>query len=89
MGHKTQEELLQDLEKARKKIVVGGYYAHYKHPGEKRYQVVDVAIYEATEEICVIYKSLNMEGEIWIRTLENFLSEVEFEGKTVPRFKLL
>lgn len=85
---KSQDQLLNELDAARKKVVINGFYAHYKHPDEKRYQVVDVAMYEETEEVCVIYKSLQMEAN-WIRTLDNFLSEVEVEGKMVKRFKLI
>jgi len=51
--------------------------------------VIANAIYESTEEPVVVYKALydNSMSEYWVRTELDFNSEVEFEGKTVPRFK--
>ena len=73
---------------AKKRVKVGRYYAHFKHPGEKEYQVVDIGILENGEEICVIYKSLT-NGIIWIRTLGNFLERVDGGGRMVNRFTKL
>ena len=78
MEHKTQDQLLKELEIAKTRVVVGGHYAHYKHPDKKEYQVIGLAIYENTEEICVIYKSLST-GISWIRTVDNFLENKRFE----------
>lgn len=86
MDHKLQEELLSEIKNAQAKVVIGGYYAHYKHPEKKEYQVVEVGIYENSEEVCVVYKSLTT-GISWIRTLNNFLEEVEMNGVKVKRFK--
>ncbi|HAG27553.1 TPA: DUF1653 domain-containing protein [Patescibacteria group bacterium] len=63
-----------------------GEYEHYKGG---RYEVIANAIYESTEEPVVVYKALydNSMSEYWVRTELDFNSEVEFEGKTVPRFK--
>lgn len=88
MGHKSQEEILSEIKSAQTKVVVGGYYAHYKHPEKKEYQVVEVGIYENSEEVCVVYKSLST-GISWIRTLANFLEEVEVDGKKETRFVLI
>jgi hypothetical protein len=53
---------------------------------------------EETLDILVHYQPLywNNEGGIyddgvtaWTRTLKNFTSDVEWKGKTVPRFKLI
>lgn len=88
MAHdKSSAELIKSLEEIKKIISVGQYYAHYKHL-ETKYQVVDVGMWENTEETCVMYKSLDT-GITWVRTVENFLEEVEVEGKKVPRFKLM
>lgn len=73
------------LELAKTKVIIGGYYAHYKHPKGKEYQVIEIGIYEKTEEVCVVYKSLKT-GISWIKTQDNFLEEVEVEGKKVKRF---
>lgn len=86
MGHKSQDQILSELVIAKNQAVIGGYYAHYKHPDKKEYQVVEVGIYESSEEICVVYKSLST-GISWIRTLNNFLEEVEVDEKKVKRFK--
>lgn len=87
MEHKTQEQLLKELKIAKTKVVVGGHYAHYKHPEDPRYEVVGVGIVESTEGICVIYK--NKLGWLWVRTLEDFTSEVEVNGVKVKRFKMI
>ena len=86
MEHKSHEQLLSELELAKTKIAVGSFYTHYKHPDIKEYQIVDVGIFEKTEEVCIVYKSLHT-GISWIRTIDNFLEEVEVEGKKVKRFK--
>jgi len=85
---KSEVQLLKEVEEARSLVKIGGFYAHYKHPGEKRYQVIDVAIDEETESVRVIYKSLQM-GALWIRTIDNFTGEVEVGEQKVPRFKLI
>ncbi|HMR55550.1 MAG TPA: DUF1653 domain-containing protein [Candidatus Doudnabacteria bacterium] len=63
-----------------------GEYEHYKGG---RYEVIVNAIYESTEEPVVVYKVLygNTMSEYWVRTESDFNSEVEFEGKTMPRFR--
>lgn len=83
---KTEEQFKNDLECAQK-LVPSGKYAHYKHPEDPRYEVVGVGIMESTEGICIIYK--NNIGWIWVRTLEDFTSEVEVDGKKVKRFKIV
>lgn len=84
---RSEEQIVLDIEQARKEIEIGGYYAHYKHPEERSYQVLDVGIIEETEEICVMYKSIKT-GIVWVRKVQNFLSEVEWNGKKVKRFVL-
>ena len=84
---KNQKQLSAELDKAKRKIKIARYYAHFKHPGEKRYQILDIGIFEKTGEICVIYKSLDT-GMSWIRTIDNFLEKVEVGGKKVKRFEL-
>ncbi len=56
-----------------------GIYKHYK--GDN-YEVIGVGKLEATLEDVVIYKALYGEGEIWVRDLGDFCSNV---GDT-PRF---
>ncbi|MEK7091043.1 MAG: DUF1653 domain-containing protein [Patescibacteria group bacterium] len=88
MGHKSQEDIQKEVDKARKKIVVGGLYHHYKNP-EHLYVVEFVGCLESTEEICVGYRALYGKGILWVRKMENFLEEVKVAGKKVRRFKMV
>ena len=71
---------------------VGQRYKHYKG-GE--YQIISVSRYEPNpDQILVTYFPLyftdeNEQIRDWTRTLEDFLGEVEVDGKKVPRFKML
>jgi len=82
---KIEEQMRKELEEARKKVIVGGKYAHYKHPDEVSYELVEVGILESTMGVCVIYKQFKT-GFLFVRTLEDFTAEVEVEGKKVKRF---
>lgn len=85
MGHKTQAELSKQLLHAAEKIAVGSRYVHYKHP-EKEYEIIALGFLEEQEKPCVVYKALYGELLTWVRSLENFLSQVEYNGSTVNRF---
>jgi len=52
------------------------------------YVVKDVGIIEASEEACVMYEALydSLKGLTWVRTVDNFLEEVEKDGQTFRRF---
>lgn len=65
----------------------GNVFEHYKRGG--RYEIVCLALLEATGENMVVYKALYDDGQIWIRPLEEFVEEVEWEGKRVRRFTLV
>jgi hypothetical protein len=84
---KSEDQLSRELEAARQ-VVPLGKYAHYKHPGEARYEVVGVGILENTEGVCVIYKRIDT-GWLWVRTLEDFTAEVGVGGMMVRRFQLI
>lgn len=85
---KSEEVIVNELTQLVEKVKLGGKYAHYKHPSEPRYEVLGVGVWEKTEEMCVMYKRIST-GIVWVRTAENFLDEVEYEGKKVKRFKLV
>lgn len=85
---KSREEIQQMYDAVKNKVNVGGYYAHYKHPGEKRYRVICTGLMEDTWEPLVTYEHLDS-GVKTVRTLSNFLEEVEVEGKKVQRFVYL
>lgn len=90
MAHIPAEELFQMIEEAKQKVKVGATYYHYKHP-EQLYTLVDVIIIEATDEIGVLYRAEYepLNGITFMRPIEDFLAEVEVDGKTLPRFTLI
>lgn len=63
-----------------------GIYEHYK--GNK-YELLYIAKHSETLENMVVYKALYGEGEIWVRPLSMWNEQVEIDGKSVPRFKLI
>ena len=77
------------IAEAGEKVKVGGEYGHYKDPVNKRYRVESLAIDEATERVCVIYRPLYNEGLLWTRTVENFLDTVDTADGPKPRFDLI
>lgn len=85
---KSYEELKAIFAKAGDGIVVGGVYAHYKHPELPAHKVVSVALREEDFEPLVMYEHIE-DGSRFVRTKKNFLEEVEVERKKVKRFKLL
>lgn len=87
MSRISHEELEARLAEGRAAVEVGAYYCHYKNP-HKRYQVVDLAVLEATDEVAVLYRITDgaTPDLIWVRPLSSFLDAVEHEGQTVPRF---
>lgn len=63
-----------------------GRYRHYKGP---LYEVIDVARHSESEEEFVVYRTLYGDFSLWIRPLEMFNEEVEYEGKKVKRFEYI
>ena len=63
-----------------------GKYKHYKGP---EYEVIDIAKHSETEEEHVVYRTLYGDFSLWIRPLDMFVEEVEFEGKRVRRFEYI
>lgn len=88
MSHISHDELNERIREASKKVVVGGVYKHFKYP-DREYYVEKLAIQEATEKVCVIYKDIkSISAPSFVRDLDSWLDKVEWEGKTVPRFVL-
>lgn len=89
MGHRPLTELGKDMQAAARQVQVGAKYAHYKHP-DQPYTVTGLAILEETDGVAVLY-SVEENGEqvTFIRPLDDWLSTVEWNGQTVPRFSLV
>ncbi len=81
----TTKDLAKEIEKGKKKISIGAQYYHYKNPSHT-YTILDLAIQEATNKVCVIYKADYVEGITFIRDLDVWLSKPTFNGKKVNRF---
>ena len=63
----------------------GQKYLHYKG-GE--YEIVATGFLEDSETPCVVYRSFEKDI-VWVRTAKNFLEDIEHDGHTVPRFRLI
>ena len=79
-------ELEQRLNDARMQIAPGSRWQHYK--GEK-YVVVDLVIIERTNEMGVMYRSLERPTVTFMRPLIEWQDVVEHEGAKVFRFRSL
>lgn len=87
MDHKSDDQLAQEMKEALTKVQIGGHYTHYKSP-DSLYEVKELVLLEADDSICVIYKSLRIKSKpIFVRPLSEWLEQVEWQDKTVPRFK--
>lgn len=60
-----------------------GIYKHYKG---NLYEVIDVARHSETEEEHVVYRTLYGDYSLWVRPLELFIEDVQFDGEQRPRF---
>lgn len=59
-----------------REIKINGIYRHFKG---NHYIVVDIANDSETKEKVVVYRQLYGDGELWIRPIDMFLSEVDKE----------
>lgn len=85
MAHKGEDALLAEIEKAKTHITIGACYTHYKS-ADKYYKVTQIAILEATDDICVIYQAQYGKKLSFVRPLTSWLETVEWQGQTIPRF---
>jgi cyclomaltodextrinase / maltogenic alpha-amylase / neopullulanase len=73
-------------DKLENQIIIGGVYLHFKG---NHYKLLHIAKCSETEKDLMVYQALYGDKEVWVRSLEMFLEEVENEGKKVPRFQFL
>lgn len=86
MAHAAPGVLVQKLADAAERVEVGATYVHYKRL-DRSYEVTELAILEATEEVAVVYRALYGDELTFIRPLSNWLEPVTLEdGKRVARF---
>jgi len=77
--------MLAPFSEAATKLALGTY-KHYKG---NRYEVIGIGRHSETHQEMVIYRALYGANDFWVRPLSSFLEMVEWEGHTVPRFKLI
>lgn len=66
--------------------VVPGKYRHYKG---QHYVVISTARHSETEEWMVVYRKDYGDRGWWVRPLQMFEEQVEFNGALLPRFQLV
>ena len=88
MGHKPQAQLAKEIADAKVVIKVGAKYSHYKDQ-TKTYEVLDLAVLEADDSVCVLYQAQYGDHYTFVRPVSNWLETVIVEGEPVPRFSLL
>lgn len=79
-------ELERRLDAARSQVAPGSRWQHYK--GGK-YVVIDLVIIERTNEIGVLYRSLERPTVTFMRPIIEWQDGVEYEGVKVFRFRSL
>lgn len=85
MSDHLSDEQLSALWDRFDRPAAGSHYRHYKGG---IYEIVATGFLEASETPCVIYRPLKKQT-IWVRTTQNFLEAVEYDGQTLPRFTKL
>ena len=78
-------EILKPFSNTARSIKLG-IYEHYKG---KRYKVISVGRHCESLEEHVLYQGLYGDHDHWVRPLSTFVEQVEINGKSVPRFRLV
>lgn len=82
----SQAELAVRLTAAAEQVTVGARYMHYK---QTAYKVLSLALREEDNQPCVVYQAEYGEHIVFVRPVENWLEEVELDGRMVSRFTKL
>lgn len=81
----TEAALKKLLDAAKEQISVGETYQHYRG---NLYKVLDIGIFtEDATEVGVVYQAQYGQRLVFIRPLKMWNEVVEFEGKSVRRFR--
>ena len=83
---------MQHLYNSRKIVSLGGRHVRlgtYKHYKGNLYKITGLCTHTETNEELVFYQSLYDKYEFWVRPIEIFFSDVEFENKLQPRFSFV
>lgn len=86
MDHLPLAVLQHRMDEAKQAVTIGGKYVHYKDP-DHPYQVIDLVMIEATEEVGVLYRPVDGRPFTWLRPIEDFTAMVEWNGEQIPRFR--
>ena len=86
--HKNHEQLHRELEEAKKKIMLGGFYSHYKYP-ENHYKVLRLGFIESTDHVAVIYQAEYDPKLVFVRPLDSWLEHLGEGDKKIDRFNLI
>jgi hypothetical protein len=73
-------------EKIEDGLYIGGEYQHYKG---NHYKIIGICHHSETLEKLVVYQALYDDCLLWVRPLEMFKENVEWNGQNVPRFLYL
>jgi len=84
--HKTHDQLLNEIEEAKKKVELGLTYVHYKD-AKKLYKPIRFGTLEANDELCVIYEAQYGPGLTFIRPVKEWVESINWNGRLVKRFK--
>lgn len=79
-----EDELEQKLDEARALVSVGSEYRHYKGG---HYIVIDLAITESDNSVCVIYRALYGRGLMFTRPVSSWTEEVKTSDGVMKRFQ--
>jgi hypothetical protein len=84
--HRPRNELAEEMSTLKEKIEIGRRYIHYKN-ADTSYTVRGLVVIEATEVISVLYQENAGPKLTFVRPASEWLDMVEFNGKSVPRFR--
>ena len=73
---KTHKDIETEIIEAKKLVKIGGIYSHYKNPAH-HYKVITLAMQEATDKLCVIYETQYGKKLLFVRDLDNWLTQPE------------